>query len=105
MMTDENECHTLTRVGPGTRMGELMRQYWLPAAKSPEVVADGAPLRLMLLGEKLIAELRNVSKFYFRQRKAVDFIVSRIIKRLRTLRVLSIQNESFPCKIHQAYLT
>ncbi|MDG2033470.1 MAG: Rieske 2Fe-2S domain-containing protein, partial [Rhodospirillales bacterium] len=36
-------------------MGELMRQYWLPAAKSSEVVADGAPLRLMLLGEKLIA--------------------------------------------------
>src|SRR4051812_49798224 len=45
----------LTRVGPGTVMGELMRQYWLPAAMSSEVEADGAPIRLMLLGEQLIA--------------------------------------------------
>src|SRR5262249_40856175 len=36
-------------------MGQLMRQYWVPAALSSEVVADAAPTRLMLLGEKLIA--------------------------------------------------
>ncbi|MBV9826508.1 MAG: Rieske 2Fe-2S domain-containing protein [Alphaproteobacteria bacterium] len=36
-------------------MGEMMRQYWMPAAKSSEVEADGAPMRLMLLGEQLIA--------------------------------------------------
>ena len=35
-------------------MGELMRQYWLPAAMSSELTADGDPLRLKLLGEKLI---------------------------------------------------
>jgi len=35
-------------------MGELMRQYWLPAAASYELVAGGAPIRLLLLGEKLI---------------------------------------------------
>lgn len=45
----------LTRVGPGTVMGEFMRQYWMPAAIASEVKADGDPLRLMLLGEKLIA--------------------------------------------------
>jgi phthalate 4,5-dioxygenase len=45
----------LTRVGPGTPMGELMRQYWIPAAISTEVTSDGAPLRLKLLGEQLIA--------------------------------------------------
>ena len=45
----------LTRVGPGTVMGELMRCYWIPAAMSSELVRDGAPMRLMLLGEKLIA--------------------------------------------------
>jgi phthalate 4,5-dioxygenase oxygenase subunit len=45
----------LTRVGPGTVMGNFMRQYWLPAAKSSELQRDGAPMRLMLLGEKLIA--------------------------------------------------
>ncbi|HET9207143.1 MAG TPA: Rieske 2Fe-2S domain-containing protein [Burkholderiaceae bacterium] len=45
----------LTRVGPGTVMGNFMRQYWIPAAKSSELQRDGAPMRLMLLGEKLIA--------------------------------------------------
>lgn len=45
----------LTRVGPGTPMGELMRQYWLPAAMSSELVRDAPPTRLMLLGERLIA--------------------------------------------------
>jgi len=54
-MLSARDNETLTRVGPGTPMGELMRQYWLPACKSAEIVADGAPLRLMLLGEKLIA--------------------------------------------------
>ena len=53
-MTTATEGAELTRVGPGTVMGELMRQYWIPAAMSSELKADGAPLRLMLLGEKLI---------------------------------------------------
>jgi phthalate 4,5-dioxygenase len=54
-MTTAAESEELTRVGPGTVMGELMRQYWLPAALSRELARDGAPMRLMLLGEKLIA--------------------------------------------------
>jgi phenylpropionate dioxygenase-like ring-hydroxylating dioxygenase large terminal subunit len=45
----------LTRVGPGTPMGALMREYWILACLSSELTADGAPLRLMLLGEQLIA--------------------------------------------------
>ncbi|MSQ50322.1 MAG: (2Fe-2S)-binding protein [Betaproteobacteria bacterium] len=36
-------------------MGDFMRQYWIPAMKSSELVPNGAPMRLMLLGEKLIA--------------------------------------------------
>ena len=54
-MTNAIESEELTRVGPGTAMGELMRQYWIPAAKSSEVASGDDPLRLMLLGEKLIA--------------------------------------------------
>ena len=49
------ESDELTRVGPGTVMGEMMRQYWIPAAASSELKADGDPVRLMLLGEKLVA--------------------------------------------------
>ena len=54
-MTSAQYNETLTRVGPGTPMGDMMRQYWIPAAASNELDADGAPMRLMLLGEKLIA--------------------------------------------------
>jgi len=54
-MTSNRDSEILTRVGPGTAMGELMRQFSIPAAKSEELVADGDPMRLMLLGEKLIA--------------------------------------------------
>ena len=54
-MTTAAENEILTRTGPGTPMGELMRNYWIPAAKSSELVADGDPVRLMLLSEKLIA--------------------------------------------------
>jgi phenylpropionate dioxygenase-like ring-hydroxylating dioxygenase large terminal subunit len=50
---DDNEL--LTRVGPGTPMGTLFRRFWLPAALSSELVADGAPLRLRLLGEDVLA--------------------------------------------------
>jgi phthalate 4,5-dioxygenase oxygenase subunit len=53
-MTTQLEGTELTRVGPATMMGELMRQYWIPACLSSELMRDGAPLRLMLLGEKLI---------------------------------------------------
>ncbi len=54
-MSTQSENDTLTQVGPGTPMGELMRQYWVPAAMSSELKADGDPMRLMLLGEKLVA--------------------------------------------------
>ena len=46
----------LTRVGPGTPMGNVFRRYWLPAALSSELPEpDGAPVRVRLLGEDLIA--------------------------------------------------
>ena len=49
------ETQLLTQVGPGTPMGELMRQFWIPGILSSELKADGAPVRLMLLGERLVA--------------------------------------------------
>jgi phthalate 4,5-dioxygenase oxygenase subunit len=53
-MTDRDN-RTLTEVSAGTPMGDLMRRYWIPAALSTELLADKPPVRLMLLGEKLIA--------------------------------------------------
>ncbi len=46
----------ITRVGPGTPMGELMRRYWQPILLSHEVAEpDGDPIRLRILGEDLVA--------------------------------------------------
>src|SRR4051794_5381362 len=53
-MLSKEENETLTRVGPGTVMGDLMRQYWLPFLYSSELEPDGPPLRVRLLGEDLI---------------------------------------------------
>jgi phenylpropionate dioxygenase-like ring-hydroxylating dioxygenase large terminal subunit len=53
MRADENEL--LTRVGPDTPMGRLMRQFWIPALLPSEVEAGGPPLRLRLLGENFLA--------------------------------------------------
>jgi phthalate 4,5-dioxygenase len=51
---DENEL--LTRVGPGTPMGQTMRRYWLPALLAWELPeADCPPVRVRLLGEDLVA--------------------------------------------------
>jgi phthalate 4,5-dioxygenase len=50
-----DQYQEIVRTGPGTPMGELMRNYWIPAALSRELEADAPPTRLMLLGEKLIA--------------------------------------------------
>src|SRR5229473_7198970 len=55
-MLSKEENELLSRVGPGTPMGDVMRQYWLPAMLSSELPSpDSDPLRVMLLGEQLIA--------------------------------------------------
>src|SRR3954467_15361764 len=60
----------LTQTGPGTPMGELFRQYWMPACLAEEPPEDGPPpvrpqmlgpplgalpVGLRLLGERLVA--------------------------------------------------
>src|SRR5690349_24812608 len=55
-MLSKEDNELLCRVGPGTPMGDLMRQYWIPAARSDELPAPNSPpLRVRLLGESLIA--------------------------------------------------
>jgi phthalate 4,5-dioxygenase len=60
-MLSKEDNEVLCRVGPGTLMGDLMRQYWLPMGRSDELPSpDCPPLRVRLLGENLIA-LRTTS--------------------------------------------
>jgi len=55
-MLSKEDNEVLCRVGPRTPMGELMRQYWIPAVRSDELPApDCPPVRIKLLCEELIA--------------------------------------------------
>ncbi|MBO0833028.1 MAG: Rieske 2Fe-2S domain-containing protein, partial [Actinobacteria bacterium] len=46
----------LTQTGPGTPMGHMFRQYWIPALLAEELAEDdGPPVRVKLLSERLIA--------------------------------------------------
>ncbi|MGH9920538.1 MAG: Rieske 2Fe-2S domain-containing protein, partial [Nitrososphaerales archaeon] len=54
MLSAEENAY-VTHIGPGTPMGRLMREYWIPAMLSSELPApDCNPVRVMLLGERLI---------------------------------------------------
>src|SRR5438105_1530575 len=54
-MLSREDNELLCRVGPGTPMGALLRQYWIPTLLSNELPEpDGAPVRVRILGEDLI---------------------------------------------------
>ncbi|MGE3643711.1 MAG: Rieske 2Fe-2S domain-containing protein [Beijerinckiaceae bacterium] len=54
-MLSKEDNELLTRVGPGTPMGEFMRRYWIPAAFTEQVAApDCDPFRVRLLCENLV---------------------------------------------------
>lgn len=54
MKPEDNE--RITRVGPGTQMGETLRRYWMPALLSEQLPdPDSDPVRVRLLGEDLVA--------------------------------------------------
>ncbi|NIF87239.1 Rieske 2Fe-2S domain-containing protein [Burkholderia sp. Cy-637] len=55
-MLRKEQNDLLTQTGAGKPMGELFRRYWLPALLSEEVAqAGGAPVRLQLLSERMLA--------------------------------------------------
>lgn len=58
-MLSKDDNGTLCRVGPGTPVGNLFRRFWPPALLTSEAAKpDGAPKRLCILGEDLVA-IRN----------------------------------------------
>lgn len=49
---DENEL--LTRVGPGTPCGELLRRYWQPVCLATELTDERSKKRIKVMGEELV---------------------------------------------------
>src|SRR5919199_649539 len=54
-MLSKEDNELLTRVGPGTPMGDLMRQYWIPVLQSRELAPGDHARRVRILGEDLVA--------------------------------------------------
>ncbi len=55
-MLSPEENKLVTETEAGTPMGEVMRRYWMPAALAAELPEpDCPPIRVKLLGEKLVA--------------------------------------------------
>ncbi len=55
-MLNAQDNELLSKVGPGTPMGTLMREFWIPIGLSSEVAEpDCDPVRILILGEQLIA--------------------------------------------------
>ena len=54
LKTEINEL--LTQTGPGTQMGDLFRQYWIPALLAEELPENDSPqVRVKILSERFIA--------------------------------------------------
>ena len=56
-MLTESDNELMCRVGPGTPMGTLLREYWIPSTVPSSLLPqpDCPPVRVKLLGEDLIA--------------------------------------------------
>ena len=55
-MLSREDNERVTQVGSGVPMGTLMRRYWIPALLASEIAEpDGPPVRVRLLGERLVA--------------------------------------------------
>ena len=56
MALTQEQNDQLTRTGRGTLLGDLFRRYWVPALLAEEIAEpDCPPVRVQLLGEKLVA--------------------------------------------------
>ena len=53
-MITKEENETLTRVGPGTPGGEMLRRYWWPVELSEYLKPKDRPKKIRVLGENLV---------------------------------------------------
>ena len=54
-MLSREDNELLVRVGADTPMGDMLREYWVPACRSAKLESEGAPERVRLFGENYVA--------------------------------------------------
>jgi 5,5'-dehydrodivanillate O-demethylase len=90
MALSKEENETLTRVGPGTPAGEMLRRYWQPIAFDAEL--RDKPKRRRILGEDLV--------MFRDDRRRVGVLALRCMHRGTSLEFGHIENGGLRCCYH-----
>ena len=91
MLTRE-ENETLTRVGPGTPAGELLRHYWYPVAVASELTDENPTQLVRILDETLVL---------FRDKKGhVGLLTDRCSHRGASLSYGRVEERGIACPYH-----
>jgi 5,5'-dehydrodivanillate O-demethylase len=53
-MLSREENEMMTRIGPGTPAGEMLRRYWWPIGFTEEIKPKSRPIKIKLLGEDFV---------------------------------------------------
>src|SRR5438105_1869434 len=92
-MLSKEENETLTRVGPGTPMGELLRRYWHPVCAVDEL--DNSIFRtkeVKVLGEELVV---------YRDRSGTLGVVDKYCVHRRTSMAYAVvEQDGIRCQYH-----
>jgi phenylpropionate dioxygenase-like ring-hydroxylating dioxygenase large terminal subunit len=91
-MLSQAQNELLTRVERGTPMGDMLREYWVPACRSAKLVADGAPERVRLFGEKFVAFRATDGR--------VGFLAERCPHRCASLALARNEHNGLRCIFH-----
>ena len=90
MALSKEENEMLTRVGPGTPAGEMLRRYWQPIAFDAEI--RDKPLRRRILGEDVV--------MFRDERNRVGVLTLRCMHRGTSLEFGHIENGGLRCCYH-----
>jgi 5,5'-dehydrodivanillate O-demethylase oxygenase subunit len=96
MRQGENEI--LTRVGPGTPAGELLRRYWHPVAVAGELTEEKPIKAVTLLGEKLVVFRLALGPGETQPRYGL--VAERCRHRLASLAYGRVDHEGIRCPYH-----
>src|SRR6266508_6059440 len=92
MAITQEENDLLTRVGPGTPGGELLRRYWFPVAVAEELTEDNPTMIVRVLGETLVL---------FRDRSGrVGIIADRCAHRGASMSYGRVEERGISCAYH-----
>ncbi len=87
---EQNEL--LTRVEGDAPMGQLLREYWVPACRSAKLEPEGAPARVRLFGENFVAFRGTAGK--------VGFVAEGCPHRCASLALARNEGDGLRCIFH-----